>query len=177
MQRPDAPLAPSVFEVAPPPPPPPGTLPGLPAVAFPPPFGAPAPALVVVLFPAVFVSPPDGAVPPTPVPEFTPPCAAVPGASVTVIFVKLSVIDPPEAAPPFPVEAVLPTPAVPQLYENVCPELTEVRVTVLIEYAPLPPPLSALVPLDRLPPPPGYHISTTTWKALTGTVSVPDPES
>jgi hypothetical protein len=105
----------------------------LPAVTFPPPFGAPAPALVVVLFPAVLVSPPDGVVPPTPVPEFTPPCAAVPGANVTVIFVKLSVIDPPEAAPPLPVEPVLPAPAVPQLYENVCPQLTEVKFTVLIE--------------------------------------------
>ena len=83
-----------------------------PAATFPPPFGAPAPAFVVVLFPAVLMSPPEGAVPPTPVPWFTPPCAAVPGANVTVMFVKLSVIDPPEAAPPFPVEPVLPRPAV-----------------------------------------------------------------
>src|SRR5204862_1540604 len=97
----DAPLAPLAFELAPPAPPPPGTLPVLPAATFPPPFGAPAPALIAVLLPAVFVSPPDGAVPPTPVPEFTPPCAAVPGASVTVIFVKLTVIDTPEAAQPF----------------------------------------------------------------------------
>ena len=177
MQRPDAPFAPLALELAPPPPPPPGTLPGLPAATFPPPFGAPAPALVVVLFPAVLVSPPGGVVPPTPVPEFTPPCAAVPGVNVTVTPVKLSVIDPPEAALPFPVEPVLPAPAVPQSYEKVCPQLTELRVTVLIEYAPLPPPLWALVPLDRLPPPPGYHISTTTRVALVGTVSVPDPVS
>ena len=161
--------------LAPPPPPPPGTLPVLPAVTFPPPLGAPAPALVVVLFPAVLVVPPDGVVPPTPVPPFTPPCAAVPGANVTTTPVKLSVIDPPEAAPPLPVEPVRPRPAVPQLYENVSPQFTEVMATVFCEYAPLPPPL--WVPLVRLPPPPGYHISTTTWIALVGTISVPDPVS
>src|SRR5262249_44859650 len=132
-QRPPAPLAPLALELAPPPPPPPGILPGLPALTFPPPFGAPAPALVVVVLPAVLTSPPDGAVPPTPLPEFTPPCAAFPGSHATGLFVRFPVVEPPQAPPPFPVEPARPRPAVPQSYANVCPQFTDVKATVFIE--------------------------------------------
>src|SRR3982751_5785414 len=56
LQRPEEPFAPLALELAPPPPPPPGILPVVPALTFPPPLGAPAPAFVVVLFPAILVS-------------------------------------------------------------------------------------------------------------------------